>query len=91
MAGKLRQGCEIDLRRLFQPRLICFPVGVQYADSAETRRLGGFQGVEGILKYQGLRRCRPQPLGGQMIDDRLMPAALPASRFHHRRGGGQQA
>ena len=31
MAGKLRQGREIDLRRLFQPRLICFPVGVQYA------------------------------------------------------------
>ncbi len=28
MAGKLRQGREIDLRRLFQPRLICFPVGV---------------------------------------------------------------
>ena len=52
MAGKLRQGREIDLRRLFQPRLICFPVGVQYADSAETRRLGGFQGVEGILEYQ---------------------------------------
>ena len=46
MVGKLRQGREIDLRRLFQPRLICFPVGVQYADSAETRRLGGFQGVD---------------------------------------------
>ena len=45
MVGKLRQGREIDLRRLFQPRLICFPVGVQYADSAETRRLGGFQSV----------------------------------------------
>ena len=74
MAGKLRQGREIDLRRLFQPRLICFPVGVQYADSAETRRLGGFQGVEGILEYQRFCRGRPQRFRRQMVDHRLMLA-----------------
>ena len=66
MAGKLRQGREIDLRRPVQSRRIRFPVGVQYADSAEIRRLGGFQGVEGILEYQRFRRGRPQRFRRQM-------------------------
>ena len=74
MAGKLRQGREIDLRRPVQSRLIRFPVGVQYAGSAETRRLGGFQGVEGILEYQRFRRGRPQTFRRQMVDRWLMLA-----------------
>lgn len=45
MAGKLRQGREIDLRRPVQSRLIRFPVGVQYAYGTVARRLGGFQSV----------------------------------------------
>ena len=66
-------------------------MGVQYADSAETRRLGGFQGVEGILEYQRFCRGRPQRFRRQMVDHRLMLADAHLAGCENCFQAGQQA